>query len=44
MSPRLVAIAAAIVVVIVVGMVMTMKKAVKPRDLDPGPPKTAPRT
>ena len=43
MSPKIIAIIVAIVLFIVAGMVMSMKKATKPRDFDPSAPtKTAP--
>ena len=42
MSPRIIAIIVAIVLFIVAGMVMTVKKSVKPREYDAPVPKTAP--
>ncbi len=41
MTPRVIAILLAILLVIVAGMVMTVKKSVKPRDYD-APARTAP--
>jgi uncharacterized protein YpmB len=42
MSPKIIAILVAIVLVIVAGMVMTVKKSMKPRDYDPTVQQTAP--
>ena len=44
MNAKIIAILVGIVIFIVAGMVLTMKKATKPRDFDPSqPPKTAPK-
>ena len=43
MSPKIIAILVAIVLFVVVGMVLTVKKAAKPREVDPNAiPKSAP--
>lgn len=43
MSPKVIAIIVAIVVFIVVGMALTVKKSAKPREFDPNAiPKSAP--
>jgi hypothetical protein len=43
MSPKILAIIAALVLFVVVGMVLTVKKSAKPRELDPNAiPKSAP--
>ena len=43
MSPKILAIIAALVLFVVVGMVLTVKKSAKPREFDPNAiPKSAP--